>query len=157
MSQLNILKRREIKTHVDAVVHFIQVLDEEMVFDLLDDVSTYQDMPRHIFISKLGEVFDVLEKSGDEFLNASLKIDGVYDGIKVQGYSFVGNNSKNYIDLMFEIDHQGYVTDIFEYEDVDEKIPYGTKEARLFLEDYVYDYVDDEYDDYTGDDFGSMN
>lgn len=150
-------KRRTIESHVDALVHFIQILDHEMVFDLLDDRMVYQDMSRHNFVHCLADVFETFCKSGDYFLETELKVNGVYDGVKVLGYSFIGNNSRNYIDLMFEIDHCGYVQDIFEFEDMDEKIAPGKKEARLFLEDLAY-FDNEEYDDYAdeGDD-GHLN
>jgi kynurenine formamidase len=39
-----------IKTHADAVIHFIKNLYIDMVDDLLDEKYTYQDLKKNIFI-----------------------------------------------------------------------------------------------------------
>ena len=42
-----------IKTHADAVIHFIKNLDIGMVDDLLDEKYTYQDLKKNIFMVPL--------------------------------------------------------------------------------------------------------
>ena len=48
----------KLKTQAQAVVHFIEQLDIEMVDTLLDDTLEYQDMEKNIFINKLGDAFN---------------------------------------------------------------------------------------------------
>ena len=42
-----------IRTHADAVIHFIKNLDIDMVDDLLDEKYTYQDVKKNIFIQQV--------------------------------------------------------------------------------------------------------
>jgi hypothetical protein len=103
-----------IKTQADAVVYFIQRLDIDMINDILDDNRTYQDMKKNIFIHKLGICFDEFTAAGDTFLH-------YYGGhcrsktcnFNCSGFSFVGNNSKNYLDLIIDT-KEGVIQDIYE-------------------------------------------
>lgn len=103
-----------LKTQADAIVYFIQKLDAEMVNDILDDNLTYQEFSKHIFIQKLGHALDEFIRCGDEFLK-------IFKGscneetcnIGLTGFSFIGNRSKNYMDLLIEI-NEGRVLDICE-------------------------------------------
>ena len=104
----------KLKTQAQAVVHFIQQLDIEMVDSLLDDTLEYQDMRKDIFINKLGHAFNEFIESGDTCLNSTKGFcDSVICNYKCKGLSFVGNNSGNFIDLIVEIE-DGKVLDIYE-------------------------------------------
>lgn len=102
-------------TQEDAVIHFIQQLDIDMINTLLDDERTYQDMEKHDFVRKLGYAFDEFIDSGETSLNcASGKCDAVKCNYQCRGYSFTGNNSEKHMDLIIEKDNQGKVLDIYE-------------------------------------------
>ena len=104
----------KLKTQAQAVVHFIQQLDIEMVDSLLDDTLEYQDMRKDIFINKLGHAFNEFIESGDTCLNSTKGFcDSVICNYKCKGLSFVGNNSRNFIDLIIEIE-DGKVVDMYE-------------------------------------------
>jgi hypothetical protein len=92
-----------------------------MVDILLDDTREYQNMKKDIFINKFGIALNEFIEVGDTFLNTTIHINttnGYFDSVicnySCLGYSFVGNNSRNYINLIFEIE-DGQVLNIFEY------------------------------------------
>ena len=60
-----------IKTHADAVIHFIKNLDIDMVDDLLDEKYTYQDLKKNIFIQQFSVAFDEFIAAGDRQLEVS--------------------------------------------------------------------------------------
>ncbi|MBK6339862.1 MAG: hypothetical protein IPF63_09800 [Bacteroidetes bacterium] len=88
----------------EAFMYFMCKLDAEMVGLVLDDHKTYQDATKTVFISKLTDVFQQFIDKGDTCLMP-------YRGVCVSkfcnnngcsGYSFYGNKSKMYIDLIVE-------------------------------------------------------
>jgi hypothetical protein len=106
---------KHIKTQADAVIHFFQHLDIEMIDAILEENRTYQDFEKVVFIQKLGEALNEFIQDGDTYLN-------LHDGFcnsksccnfKCSGYTFIGNASGNYFDLFFEIT-EGIVHDITE-------------------------------------------
>ena len=103
-----------IKTQSDAVLHFLQQLDIEMIDAVLEPNRTYQDFEKNIFVQKLGYALDEFIKSGDTYLNrfpghCNLEI----CNYKCKGFTFIGNNSGNYFDLIIDI-KEGVVHDIHE-------------------------------------------
>lgn len=107
-------KNKNINTQSEAVLHFLQRLDTEMIDLILESDRTYQSFEKHIFIRKLGYAIDEFIESGDTCLN-------LYPGhcnaescnYRCKGYTFVGNNSGNYFDLLIEV-KDGIVQDICE-------------------------------------------
>jgi hypothetical protein len=103
-----------LNTPEDAVLYFLQRLDIDMVSDILDDNRRYQNFEKSFFIEKLKVAVDEFIEAGDTYLNR-------YKGFcnskscnyKCKGYSFVGNNSNNYFDLIFDV-KDGVVKDIYE-------------------------------------------
>ena len=103
-----------LKSQAEAVIHFIQHLDIEMVDTLLDNSIEYQDMRKDIFISKFGHAMNEFIEAGDTFLNTSKGFcDSIICNYKCSGFSFVGNNSGKFIDLIIEIE-EGKIVDIYE-------------------------------------------
>ncbi len=104
----------KIKTQADAVLHFLQQLDIEMLDSILEENRTYQDFEKPVFLQKLEYAFDEFTEDGDTFLN---RYPGFCDSkncnYKCKGFSFIGNNSNNYIDLIVDI-KDGVVVDIYE-------------------------------------------
>lgn len=96
----------------DAVRYFIQSMDVDMLYNLLDDKITYQDFHRNEFLLKLERVMEDFKSNGDTFLNA---VEGrCGDCYKEKsGYLFIGNNSERYMNLLFDLD-KGEITDLFE-------------------------------------------
>jgi hypothetical protein len=103
-----------LKTQADAVLYFLQRLDITMVSSILEDSRSYQNFEKPLFIKKLGTSIDKFIEAGDTYLNR-------YKGFcnsescnyKCKGYSFVGNQSENYFDLIIDI-KDGVVLDIYE-------------------------------------------
>lgn len=99
----------------DAVIHFIERLDIDMVDELLDADRTYSDLEKPIFIHKLGLAFDQFLKAGDSSL---IKSKGVCtgqgcDNIGCSGYRFVGDSSGLFLDVVI-IEKNGHINDMFD-------------------------------------------
>ncbi len=111
---LNEEAENPLQTQLDAVLYFIQRLDTTMLDSILDDY-TFQDLDKRTFLKKLTDVFDAFVEEGNSFLN-------IYEGKcnsaacsnkNCKGFSFVGNKSKDYMDLIIEI-RENKVFDIYE-------------------------------------------
>jgi hypothetical protein len=110
----NIQTYKDIKTQSDAVLHFLQHLDIEMVEAMLEENSTYQGLQKKIFIEKLGLAFNEFISDGDTFLNRHVGFCNAKNcNYKYTGYRFIGNNSADYFDILIEIEN-GVVIDICE-------------------------------------------
>jgi len=110
----NIQTYKDIKTQSDAVLHFLQHLDIEMIDSVLEPNRTYQDFEKHIFVQKLGYALDEFIQSGDTYLNRYPgQCNSEICNFKCQGFAFIGNNSDNYFDLIVDIKN-GVVQDIYE-------------------------------------------
>ncbi|MDZ4668372.1 MAG: hypothetical protein SGJ00_10865 [bacterium] len=112
--ELEVKKYNNLKTQADAVLCFLQSLDIDMVSAVLEENRTYQDFEKHVFIQKLDYTLDEFIHAGDTYLNR-------YDGFcnaetcnyKCKGFTFIGNNSGHYFDLIIDI-KDGVVLDIYE-------------------------------------------
>jgi hypothetical protein len=103
-----------IKTHADAVIHFIKNLDIDMVDDLLDEKYTYQDLKKNIFIQQFSVAFDEFIAAGDRQLEVSNGFcNEVICNNQCSGYRFSSSKSGLYFDLIIDI-KEGQVTDIYE-------------------------------------------
>ena len=137
--------RPTLDTQLDAVVHFFTKMDVEMVSTLLDDTLTYQEYTKSLFIRKLGDLFFEFYQLGDSTL---LVEKGECYGCTcgVSGYTFVGNASHAYIDIVFAADSEGQITDIYECGEFFNKRAKIKKGNRLFIDPYV-DFGSDEDED----------
>lgn len=103
-----------IKTHADAVIHFIKNLDIDMVDDLLDEKYTYQDLKKNIFIQQFSLAFDDFIAAGDTQLQVSKGFcNEVICSNQCSGYRFSSFRSGLYFDLIIDI-KDGWVKDIYE-------------------------------------------
>ena len=100
------------KTHSDVVRYFIQSMDIDMLYFILDNNLTYQDFARNEFILKLERVIETFKANGDTFLNAIEGRCGQCSKDKT-GFLFVGNNSKMYMNLLFDLSN-GEIKDMYE-------------------------------------------
>lgn len=143
----------EIKTQLDAVLYFVSKMDVDMVSTLLEDERSYQDLAKGLFIRKLGDLFHEFRQLGD----FTLLVDrGECYGCScgVSGFTFVGNKSRAYIDMVFIVDEAGQILDIYECGEFFNKRSKVKKKHRLYLDKYVdFNLEDEEDDDYwEGDD-----
>ena len=110
----NIQTYKDIKTQSDAVLHFLQHLDIEMIDSVLEPNRTYQDFEKNSFVQKLGYALDEFIQSGDTYLNSFPgQCNSEICNYKCKGFTFIGNNSGNYFDLIVDI-KEGVVMDIYE-------------------------------------------
>ena len=116
VKRINLNDEAEIslQSQFDAALYFLQRLDIDMVSSVLEDGRTYQNFAKPLFIKKLDNALDEFIEEDDTYLNR-------YEGscnskscnYKCKGYSFVGNNSGNYFDLIIDVKN-GVVNDIYE-------------------------------------------
>jgi hypothetical protein len=104
-----------LQTNADAVFYFLERLDSNMLNLILDKNLPYQDYEKKVFVKKLSYAFDELLSRGNTYLN---RFEGkctsnICTNVNCQGFSFVGNSSQDYMDLILEIKNNK-VTDIFE-------------------------------------------
>ncbi|HMU97344.1 MAG TPA: hypothetical protein PLC61_00515 [Chitinophagales bacterium] len=105
---------KDIKTQSDAVLYFLQHLDIEMIDSVLEPNRTYQDFEKGVFIKKLDCALDEFIQSGDTYLNRySGQCNSESCNFKCKGFTFIGNHSGNYFDLIVDI-KEGVVLDIYE-------------------------------------------
>jgi hypothetical protein len=103
-----------IKLQSEAVLHFFQELDIDMLDAILDSNRTYQDFKKEVFIAKPTQSFNEFMDAGDTCLE-------MYPGhcnskscnFNSKGIRFIGNHSKNFMDLIIDIQN-GAVKDIYE-------------------------------------------
>ncbi|MCF8270049.1 MAG: hypothetical protein K9I25_08740 [Crocinitomicaceae bacterium] len=124
---------RPLKTVDDALRHFIQALDLEMVELLLkempeDDPGEHQDLLR-----RLGRAFDYFKDQGDEQLNV---IQGKCTKCfpTSTGFYFVGNKSKAHMHLLFHRNDQGILS-VFECTNFKTQFTFKHPGKRVYLED----------------------
>jgi hypothetical protein len=91
----------------------IQEMNIEALYYLLDVERTYQDWQRNEFILKLERVMQKFEADGDTYLNAIQGSCGGSCAKGQNGYLFIGNNSKNYMNLLF-VEEQLELQDLYE-------------------------------------------
>ncbi len=129
---------KSLDTQLDAVVHFFEKMDAEMVDLLLPDLLYLQDMKKAVFIAKLDIAFNRFKQYGNSYLEA---YNGRCKGCNClqKGFRFVGENSRNYMDILF-LNHNGTITDIYECHDfaLSESIP-GCLE-KIVINEHRYDF-----------------
>lgn len=81
----------------------------------LKDEYTYEETTKELFLNEIEAVFKAHKYCGDTELLISKGACGskTCDNCGVKGYRFVGNHSKNYMDLLFVMEGDD-IKDIFE-------------------------------------------
>jgi len=134
-----------LKTHLDAVIYFIKKMDADMVSTLLHDQFEYQDFNKSLFIRKLGDLFFEFSERGDFLLLTERgECFGCTNGAK--GFTFIGNKSRSYIDLVFITNKENQVVDIYECSEFFNPKLGLKKKNRLFLDKFVEFEIADEGD-----------
>ena len=129
----NTLNNRNLNTQADAVIYFFQRLDVNMISDILEDNRTYQDFEKPLFVHKLGNAFDEFIKAGDTFLQCHTGFcNSKLCNYKCNGFSFTGNFSGNYLDMIIEI-KDGIVQDMYECSEFKMQVKGIKKNKRIVL------------------------
>jgi len=101
------------KNNVKEIVEAIKKMDIDVLDWLLDDKKTYQDFNKPEFLEMLNVVFEKLKFEGDTFLEAH-KGHCASCNIGRPGFTFVGNHSRKYFDMVFEKNRHGIIHDMYE-------------------------------------------
>ena len=98
----------------DLILKYISEMDSEMLSMVLSDEQTYQEATKTVFLEKLEELFVEFRENGNTQLTPYIGTCGSEDCTNrgCTGYSFVGEASKESIDLIFE-ESEGIVKDIY--------------------------------------------
>lgn len=123
-------------SQLDAVLYFMQRMDEDMLKLILEDCYTYQDYDKKTFLKKLSNVFDEFLGKGNTYLN-------IFEGkcnsaacsnLNCKGFSFVGNKTNHYMDLIIQT-KESKVSDIYECYDFLTENSCLLKKVRLSIDD----------------------
>jgi hypothetical protein len=120
----------KISNQIQAIQHFIEKMDIEMVDAFLDNDKTYQDFEKYLFISKLHKAFATFADLGDTYL---ITVEGRCNSCDKtkRGYTFIGNNSNNYMNIIFNT-ADNKINDLYECRD------FKNKQTNLNLKDRIY-------------------
>ena len=124
----------KISNQTQAIQHFIEKMDIEMVDAFLDNDKTYQDFEKYLFISKLQQVFSTFADRGDTHL---LTVEGSCNSCDKTKtcFTFIGNNSNNYMSIIFDTT-DNKINDLYECSD------FKNKQTNLNLKERIY--IDNE-------------
>lgn len=101
------------KNNEKEIVEAIKQMDIEMLAPLLNDKKKYQNFKKAEFLQMLNIVFERLKMVGDTFLETH---EGrcVSCNLYNRGFTFVGNRSRKYFDMVFEKNKKGKLKDMYE-------------------------------------------
>jgi hypothetical protein len=86
---------------VEAIKYYIEKMDIEMISLILDNKQENLEYDKEEILIMLSNLFDEFNSCGDTELNSlSGRCAKCYKGMI--GYTFYGNKSKNYINIIFE-------------------------------------------------------
>jgi hypothetical protein len=122
-------------TQLDAVLYFMQRLDGGMLKLILEDYFTYQDYDKKTFLRKLSYVFDEFLDKGNTYLNVfeGRCNSSVCSNLNCKGFSFVGNKTNHYMDLIIQI-KEDKVCDIYECYDFQNNNDIILKEDKITID-----------------------
>lgn len=136
------MNRSQIKTHTDAIVYFFESFDIEMIDTLLVDGEQYCGLDKAAFLEKIDEIFKIFISAGNtrlvgfrEVSNEHKKKFSTFSDYynNSVGYSFVGNNSSHFLDLMF-IEEKGVVKSVLDCGNLYLNLPDRDDINRLSIE-----------------------
>jgi hypothetical protein len=106
------------KSYVQNILHYFSQLDWDRLYFYLKDEYSYQETSKEIFLSKIKKNFDKHVEAGDtELILIKGKCQSkICDNCGKSGYRFIGNNSRNYIDFIFETNGDD-IKDIYDCND----------------------------------------
>jgi hypothetical protein len=104
-------------TKAELIIEAFAAMNSTALEILLDDTKTYQDASKELFLERLEELFQAHKNSGDDYLfsypGKCCADASRCDNCGKTGYRFVGNQSNNYSDFIFEIGRET-VSDIYD-------------------------------------------
>lgn len=122
----------KISNQTQAIQHFIEKMDIEMVDAFLENDKTYQDFEKYLFISKLQKTFETFADLGDTHLISVEGSCNSCDKTKT-GFTFIGNNSKNYMSIIFDT-ADNKINDLYECSDFKNKQTNLNLKARVYID-----------------------
>ncbi len=128
------LTENKISNQVQAIQHFIEKMDIEMIDAFLDNDKTYQDFKKNLFINKLQQAFAKFADLGDTQLFSVQGNCNNCDKTKT-GFTFIGNNSNNYMSIIFDT-ADSKINDLYECSD------FKNQQTNLNLKERIY--IDNE-------------
>jgi hypothetical protein len=131
-------KNYSISSQEEAIKHFIEQMDVEMIDAFLEENKTYQDMDKQIFLSKLVRVFEAFKESGDAVLKSFSGNCNTCNKNK-QGFTFVGNYSYNYISIIFD-SVNGTIEDMYECSNFVTQDEALTLNKKFYIDKFVFDF-----------------
>lgn len=129
-------------TRAQLVLKCIQEMNTAALYYLLDVERTYQDWQRNEFILKLERVIEKLEADGDTYLNAVQGACGGSCSKGQNGYLFIGNNSKNYLNLLF-VEEDLQLTDLYECSLFRTKFENLELRKRYYIDNRIFDFFEE--------------
>jgi hypothetical protein len=126
----------------EVLVEATRRMDMDMFKEFAIYVEKYKYLNNLSFVKDLEKVFEKFKRFGDTHLEPNLGLCGRCHK-DCYGYLFVGNNSKNYINILFEIKETKMreLTECCEFKAISEVYNLNT---RI----YIHDYNDPESRDY---------
>jgi hypothetical protein len=122
-------------TQADAVMYFLQRLDVDMLKLVLEE-ATYQDFDKRTFLRKLSYTLESFLEKGDTYLNVypGTCVSTACDNASCLGYSFIGNKTANYMDLIFDVkaDKVKDIYECFHFMNSDDGV---IKKAQVLIDD----------------------
>lgn len=104
-------------TKAEQIINAFAEMNSAALEILLDDVKTYQDATKEVFLEKLEELYLAHKNIGDAYFIAYPGKCGAENSLCENcgktGYRFVGNHSNNYFDFIFELAGQN-ISDIYD-------------------------------------------
>ena len=93
-------------TYLETILSYFSSMDIAKIHPLLKDEYTYDETTKEIFLNEIESVFKAQRNLGDTEL---IVYEGSCIGKKCdncgkKGSRFIGNHSRSYIDLLFEIE-----------------------------------------------------
>ncbi len=130
-------------SYFKTIISYFQSMDVEMLRLYLKDDYTYQDTTKEIFLNEIASIFEAHKNSGDTEIilypgNCGAP-NSLCDNCGKKGYRMVGNNSGNYIDLIFEIEEDD-IKDIYDCSRFESK----EEVKNLGNQAYIYINADDK-------------
>ena len=131
----------------ELIIESFEKMDLNMLEVLLDENNSYQEATKEVFLNKIEEIFTKLKTKGDTRLDS-------YKGFcnsdeccnkGCKGFSFVGNISKNHIDLIFE-ESDDDVNDVYscsDFETFDKSLKKGNTINIIIMQDEEANFIPD--------------
>ena len=126
---------KKIENQKDAIIHFISKFDLEMIDAILDEQYNYNDYGKDELLYNLKVVFRQYAEEGDDYLDVNKNsCDCSLKDECNNAITFVGNNSRRFLDLIIETNNEK-VVDIYECTSMKEDYSRITNRKRIFLDE----------------------